>query len=254
MASIRPNKVRLLSLGAVAGAIAVWQISSMMLGEELLLPSPVTVAKRLYELAGKADFLKTVFFTFSRITLGFFIGFAAGTLLGFVSGRLPAVEHILWPYFSLIKSVPVASFIVLCLIWLSSENISVFISFLMVLPIIYTNTLNGIRNADRKLLEAADVFRVRAWRRFALVYLPALRPYLISGCAVAMGLSWKAGIAAEIIGIPDGSIGEKFYSAKIYFTTGDLFAWTAVVVVASVLFEKLFLFLLERLYRRFCRL
>ena len=124
----------------------------------------------------------------------------------------------------------------------------------MVLPIIYTNTLNGIRNADRRLLEAADVFRVRAWRRFALVYLPALKPYLTSGCAVAMGLSWKAGIAAEIIGIPDGSIGEKFYSAKIYFTTGDLFAWTAVVVVASVLFEKLFLFLLERLYRRFCRL
>ena len=88
----------------------------------------------------------------------------------------------------------------------------------------------------------------------SLVYLPALRPYLLSGCGVAIGLAWKAGVAAEIIGIPDGSIGEKFYFAKVYFATGDLFAWTAAVVCISVLFEKLFLFLLGRFYARLRRL
>ena len=152
--------------------------------------------------------------------------------------------------FSLVKSVPVASFIVISLIWLSAANISVFISFLMVLPILYTNVLNGMKSAPRELLEMASLFRVPSPRRLLLVYLPALRPYLLSGCGVAIGLAWKAGVAAEIIGIPEGSIGEKFYFAKVYFATGDLFAWTAAVVCISVLFEKLFLFLLGRFYAR----
>ena len=141
--------------------------------------------------------------------------------------------------------MPVASFIVISLIWLSAANISVFISFLMVLPIVYTNVLNGMKSAPPALLEMTSLFGVSSPRRLLLVYLPALRPYLLSGCGVAIGLAWKAG---------DGSIGEKFYFAKVYFATGDLFAWTAAVVCISVLFEKLFLFLLGRFYARLRRL
>ena len=124
----------------------------------------------------------------------------------------------------------------------------------MVLPIVYTNVLNGMKSAPPALLEMTSLFGVSSPRRLLLVYLPALRPYLLSGCGVAIGLAWKAGVAAEIIGIPDGSIGEKFYFAKVYFATGDLFAWTAAVVCISVLFEKLFLFLLGRFYARLRRL
>ena len=189
-------------------------------------------------------------FSFGRITAGFLLAFLVGAVLGFAAGRFPALEHLLWPFFSLVKSVPVASFIVISLIWLSAANISVFISFLMVLPILYTNVLNGMKSAPRELLEMASLFRVPSPRRLLLVYLPALRPYLLSGCGVAIGLAWKAGVAAEIIGIPEGSIGEKFYFAKVYFATADRFAWTAAVVCISVLFEKLFLFLLGRFYAR----
>jgi NitT/TauT family transport system permease protein len=156
----------------------------------------------------------------------------------------------LWPFMVAIKSVPVASFIILCLIWLSSKSLPTFISFLMVLPIVYTNMLQGIKSTDNKLLEMAAVFQVGWLKRMKYIHLPQLKPYLISASSVSIGLSWKAGTAAEVIGIPDGSIGEKLYEAKVYLSSGDLFAWTVVIIVVSISFEKLFLFLLNRLFTK----
>ncbi|MDD2497182.1 MAG: ABC transporter permease subunit, partial [Desulfitobacteriaceae bacterium] len=120
----------------------------------------------------------------------------------------------------------------------------------IVLPIVYTNMLQGIKSTDTKLLEMAELFRVGWFKKMKYIYLPELKPYLISACSVSIGLSWKAGIAAEVIGIPDGSIGEKLYEAKVYLSSGDLFAWTAVIIVVSIAFEKLSLYLLKWVFLR----
>jgi NitT/TauT family transport system permease protein len=110
--------------------------------------------------------------------------------------------------------------------------------------------LQGIKSTDGKLLEMAGIFRVGWLKKLKYIYLPHLKPFLVSACSISIGLSWKAGIAAEVIGIPDGSIGEKLYEAKIYFSSGDLFAWTAVIVTISILFEKLFILALKQLFAR----
>ena len=120
------------------------------------------------------------------------------------------------------------------------------ISFLMVLPVLYANTLGGIRAADAQLLEMAQVFRIPAARRVRYVYLPQVLPYFRSACQAALGLCWKAGIAAEVIGMPDGSIGERLQQAKVYLNTPDLFAWTLVIVLVSLAFQRVFLWLLDR--------
>lgn len=120
----------------------------------------------------------------------------------------------------------------------------------MVLPVVYSNVLQGIKTTDMKLLEMAKVFRVTPVKKALYIYLPHLKPYILSACSVSLGLSWKAGIAAEVIGIPTGSIGEKLYQAKVYLSTPDLFAWTVVIIVISILFEKLFTFSLSKLYSR----
>ena len=146
-----------------------------------------------------------------------------------------------------VKSIPVASFVILALIWLTASKLAAFVSFLMVLPVVYTNVLTGIRSADVKLLEMAYVFRVPFFRRISRVWLPQLRAQIISACRIALGLAWKSGVAAELIGYPSGSIGEQLYYAKVYFNTVDLFAWTAFIVLFSLAFEKLFLFALGRL-------
>ena len=234
--------------GAVLFAILLWQVAAMIL-KSSLLASPVDTAGRLLTLATEPDFWGAIAFSFLRIVSGFLLSLLWGICLAVASGKFRLVELALWPFISVIKSTPVASFIILCLIWLNSRNLSVFISFLMVLPIVYTNTLQGIKSADQNLLEMAQVFRVPAWKKVLYLYLPQLKPYLLSACSVSLGLSWKAGIAAEVIGIPGGSIGEKLYQAKVYLSSPDLFAWTVVIIAISILFEKLFLLLLTGLYR-----
>jgi NitT/TauT family transport system permease protein len=235
---------------AVLFSLLIWQAAALLLDRDLLLVSPVRVLIRLSSLCLEPHFWNTIGFSFQRIVAGFLLGLVAGTVLAIAAGRSRLVEYFLWPSVVTIKSVPVASFIVISLIWLSSRQLSVFISFLMVLPVVYSNVLQGIRSADKQLLEMAAVFRVPWRRRLLYIDLPHIRPFLTSACSVALGLSWKAGIAAEVIGIPDGSIGEQLYNAKIYVDTADLFAWTVVIVAISVLFEKLFLWLLRLSFDR----
>ena len=245
-----PAKAHWEKAAAVALALIFWQLGAMALNSPILLVSPLRVLLRLSELVRESSFYAAIGFSLARIIAGFLLGLAGGSLLAAAASRWHPVEVLLWPYITVIKTTPVASFIILCLIWLDSSNLSVFIAFLMVLPIVYANVLEGIRQTDSKLLEMAQLFRVGFWRRLRYIYLPQLRPYLTTACSVALGLSWKAGIAAEVIGIPDGSIGERLYEAKVYLSSPDLFAWTVVIIAVSILFEKLFLWLLKAGYAR----
>ena len=232
--------------GAVVLALSVWQAASWAVGSALLLPGPVTVLGRLCALAVTAAFRRAVAFSFCRIAGGFALALVLAFVLALAAGRWPVVEVLLRPYVLAIKAVPVASFIIICLIWMSTRQLAVFISFLMVFPVIYSNTLQGIKSADGALLEMARVYRVPFSRRLGYIYAPQVKPFLLSGCSVALGMSWKSGVAAEVIGVVGGSIGERLYEAKVYFQMTDLLAWTVVIVVCSVGFEKLVLWLLRR--------
>ncbi len=239
---------------AVAVALLLWQAAALLLNMRFLLASPIDVLLKLIALVSNGSVLGTVWYSFSRIVLGFLLGVLAGMSLGVLAGRFRTVETLLWPYMVTIKSVPVASFIVIALIWLNSRVLSVFISFLIVLPIIYNNILGGIRGADRKMTEMADLFELPLHRRIVYIWLPELKSFLLSSCRSAAGLAFKSGIAAEIIGIPSGSVGEQLYNAKVYFDTAELFAWTMLIVAASVIFERLFIMLLSQGFSRLERL
>lgn len=230
-------------------ALGVWHLLALLLDRSILLVTPAAVMSRLITLLPEPDFIQAVSYSFLRIARGFGLALVVGSLLAVAAGRHPLLDVALQPYIQIIKSVPVASFIILCLIWLSSSSLSIFISFLMVLPIVYANMLAGIRSTDEKLLEMAGLFRMSWWRKLRYIHLPHLKPFVLSACSVSIGLAWKAGIAAEVIGIPAGSIGEKLYEAKVYLNSADLFAWTAVIVLVSVGFEKLFLLALKQGYR-----
>ena len=120
----------------------------------------------------------------------------------------------------------------------------------MALPVVYTNVLEGIRQTDPYLLEMCDVFGVRGWDRVRLVYASQVLPYFRAAVTLALGLSWKAGIAAEVIGLPDFTIGEHLYDAKVYLDTPDLFAWTVAIVVVSITLETVFRRLLDQVVAR----
>ena len=156
----------------------------------------------------------------------------------------------LYPAVATVKAVPVASFVILSMVWLNARSLAVFIAFLMAFPAVYLGTLEGLEQADRQLLEMAAVFRVPLSRQIGGIYLPKLLPCFRTAVSLSMGLCWKAGIAAEVIGLPSGSLGDRLYKAKVYFLTEDLFACTAAIVALSILFERLFLWILDSLIER----
>ena len=242
-------------LWAVVFWLVVWQVAAMALHAAyphgtLLLPSPLAALARLMTLAGTAAFWRAVGLSSLHILGGFLLSCVLAVLFAALSARFRAAREMLSPLVAAVKAVPVVSFIILALVWLDGRDLSLFISALKVFPPVYLNVLAGIDSADRQLLEMAAVFRVPFRRQLRGIWLPQVLPYFRAACSLALGLCWKAGAAAEVIGLPGGTIGERLYTAKVYFQTPDLFAWTAVIVAVSVVFEKVFLPLIDALARK----
>lgn len=228
-----------LRLGAVAIWLLLWQLASMAVGLPLLLPSPLAVLLRLGQLCTGADFWLTVASSLLRILLGFLLGVLFGTALAGLCWRFRLIDVLARPLLGVLKSTPVASFIILALVWVKTTWLATVISFIMVLPLIYANVREGIDSADRQLLEMAQVFRLSRRKTFRYCYLPAILPFFLSAISSALGFAWKSGIAAEVLGRPARAIGSQIYDSKIYLETPDLFAWTLVVILLSVLLERL---------------
>lgn len=245
--TIQGNK--LWKAGAIVFWLLVWEIASLAIGEELFLPSPSSVVFRLVSLIPEAEFWTSILFTLERILVGFLLALLSASVASGLSYRFRIVEILLDPAIRIIRATPVASIVILVLVWVRSRNLSVVISFLMVFPIIYTNILEGLKSTDKDLLEAAAVYRIKGLKKLRYIYIPSLSSYIQSAISISLGLAWKSGIAAEVIGLPDGSIGERVYEAKIYLSTPDLFAWTIVIIILAFLFEHFFLFVSGRLLK-----
>lgn len=235
-------------IAAIIVAILLWQLLAMKLDQKLLLATPVDVAKTLGVLVKSQEFYSAIAYSMGRILLGLLIGAAVGTACALLAGRWHFMEVLFWPYFSAMKATPVASVVILCLVWLSSRRLSVFIVFLVVTPVIYTNILAGIKNLDLKMKDMARVFGINGLRRLLYVYLPELKTYIIAAFTLATGMAFKAGIAAEVIGTPGGSVGKMLYNAKVYLETPELFAWTLVIIVLSVVVEQVILGLVKWMF------
>ena len=219
--------------------LGVWFVGSKLINNTIVLASPLEVFTTLITLCQSFAFWLAILHSFSRIVLGLILGLLAGTVLAVLSYRSFICYELISPFMKVVKSTPIASFTILALMWIQSKNLSVLISFLMVVPIVYTNILQGIHSADEKLLQMAKVFGLSAYKKLIAIYIPSVFPHFMSAISLGLGLCWKAGIAAEVIGKPTGSIGGELYQAKLYLMTKELFAWTIVIIIISILFEKL---------------
>ncbi len=224
---------------AAAAWVIIWQLVAIVVNNRILLAGPIDTVIALLGLVGTATFWGSVWQTTGRILLGFVIGSLLGIVLAYLARLKTWLEDFLRPLVSALKSIPVASFVILLLIWFGSRNISIVICSMVVFPILYLNTLEGLKSTDVKLLEMAKVYRMPGTRLLRYIYLPQLKPFFKSAFKLAIGMSFKSGIAAEVIGQPLGTIGNGLYLSKIYLETADLFAWTIVVVLISFICEKL---------------
>ena len=218
--------------------ILVWGALAAAVDQKLLLPSPRAVIVRLFALCGTAAFWQSVLFSLVRMLIGIALGIAAGLVLALITSKAELVKQLISPLLTVIKATPVASFIILMLIWIGRDTIPAVIAALLVLPMVWSNVSAGIANVDRDLLEMARVYRMGFFTKLGKIVIPSLRPYFLSAVQAGIGMGWKAGVAAEVLTLPRLSIGKHIYDSKLYLETTDLFAWTLVVVIISLVVEK----------------
>lgn len=226
--------------------IALWQIVSMVIGEELLFPSPVATVRELFALMKDATFYKNIGTTFLRILAGAVAAGVLGMVLGVLSGLFTWMSDLFSPFMTVIRSTPVASFIVLLVLWMSRSRVPMIIAGLMVLPVFYSNAKKGIEETDKKLLQMAEAFQMPMIKRITHIYLPSTVPYLSSAAASSFGLAWKAGVAAEVIVLPIVSIGRQLYYSSNNLETARMFAWTLAVILLSLAMDSLMNALFKR--------
>lgn len=219
--------------------ISVWQIAAVWYGMDFLIPSPLATLRALFENVAKVSFWSATAFSVVRILLGFLLSGIFGIFFALVGIKIKAIKILLDPFCSVLRAVPVASFIILVLVMFSSENVAAIISFLMGFPLVYSSVSKGADATPPDLLEAADLFSMGFIRKLRYIYIPHLMPFMANALSVSVGLCFKSGIAAEVIGYPTGSVGAQMYLAKLGLNMPDLLSYTVVIVVISVLCERL---------------
>lgn len=226
--------------------IAVWQIVSVIVGNVFVIVGPWETVSALFRLTGEGSFLPSV----CKSLLCIICGFIAGSLLGGISAalayRFRLFNEIIEPFFKIIKTVPVVSFIILVLIWFSKDMTAPLISMTVTAPVIYYNIKSGLDSTDKQLLEMAEVFRMGIGKKITYIYLPGLKPFIVSSVKTAFGMAWKSGAAAEVIGQPLMTIGNGLYRGKINLATDEVLAWTLAIVVLSVATEHMLMFAVNK--------
>ena len=231
--------------------IGVWAVGAALVDKAVLLPSPVSVFARIFGLMTEMQFWKIVLLSLLRMMEGIVIAIICGVLLGFFTCRYHWLEALLSPLLTVIKVTPVASFILLALIWIGRDVVPALIAGMIVLPVVWTNISTGLRQTDQGLLEMARVYRVSPRITLRRIVIPSVMPYFLSAVQTGVGIGWKAGVAAEVLTVPTYAIGKMIYESKLYLETTDLFAWSLVVIVISLLIEKLMMLGIRRLGQRY---
>ena len=234
-------KKALYSAASVIFWLLLWQCVHLAVAETILVPSPLSVFKRLFELCAESSFWLSVATSLLRVLSGFFLGTVLGIILAVLTAKSNLLRNLFTPALHVIKATPVASFIILAILWLSVENVPAFTSMLIVLPAVWANTEKGILSVDKDLLQMGKSFGLSQKETFLRITVPSIKPFFSAALNSAVGMAWKAGIAAEVICPHGKSIGSALHDSKIYFETVDTFAWTVAVIILSVALEKVLL-------------
>lgn len=216
-----------------------WQLLSWQMAQPQLIPSFPDLIRALFRLVYSPGFLVSIGTTCLRACAGLLLSLAAASITAFLLNRSEAIRFLFMPWLSLLRSVPVISFILLALIFLNPEMIPLLIAFLTMYPLLTENLLKGLMNRRDSWKMLARQFHLNAWNRLFQINYPQLRPYLFSGLASAVGFGWRAIIMGEVLSQCVDGIGKRMKEAQVFIDVPELIAWTLVAIVLSWLTDKL---------------
>jgi len=235
MHSILHNKSRKIYI--ILFWLVVWEVLSLIINQEIYLPSPFSTFNALVDLLKTKDTYITIFYSTYRTLSGFFVSCLFGIIIGYLCGTNQFFYDLFTPFIGIIRTIPVMSIIIIAIMWFKDSNVPIFVAFLMCFPIIWTNTVSGIRSTDQKLLQMCQIYNIKKIRVIKSVYFYSVLPYVKAAMISALGIGWKVTSAAEVLSLPKYSIGRYLYDSKVYLEIPYLFAWTVIIITLSYFFE-----------------
>lgn len=241
------ERMKAVAAGCAVAAfwLAVWVLVAALVAQPLILPGPGAVVMALVRLVCDGGTWAILAGSGARILGGLALAAVCGGVLAGVSARSRAFARLVAPALSFVKATPVACVAVLLLIWLGSARVSIAAVFLMALPGVYFSLVEGLTQVDQSLKQMLRLHGVWGWRLFCAHTWREVLPFVLSCARAVIGMGWKAGVAAELIGMAVGTVGERIYQAKLLIETADLLAWTVLVVAASWACERVLVWLLQ---------
>ena len=230
--------------------IGLWWVAAAIVGLPLILPSPIDVLIKLWQMCQTTLFWRVMLVSSVRVTLGILISYAMAFMLALLCHRVKILYDFFTPAISVIKTTPVTSFILIAFVLMNRDLIPGLIAALIVFPVVFSNTLEGLRAARPELLETAKAYNLGFTDRIKCIWLPTLRPFMISAAGASAGLAIKAGIAAEVLITPEVSVGKYIFNAKQNMEYVELFAWTVAIIVFSYLLDLVFKLTMQRVKRK----
>lgn len=216
-----------------------WQLLSWQMAQPQLIPSFPDLMQALLRVVSSPGFLVSIGTTLLRACVGLLLSLAVASITAFLLNRSETIRLLFMPWLSLLRSVPVISFILLALIFLNPEMIPLLIAFLTMYPLLTENLLKGLMNRRDSWKMLARQFHLNAWNRLFQINYPQLKPYLFSGLASAVGFGWRAIIMGEVLSQCVDGIGKRMKEAQVFIDVPELIAWTLVAIVLSWLTDKL---------------
>mgnify|MGYP002756984548 CR=1 FL=1 len=225
--------------------IGVWTIVYYLVDNPIILPSILDVAKRIYSLFRRGEIYSPLFISLGRIFIAILGSIILGTILSYLS-YLYGLMDFFSPIFSIVKSTPVVSMVLIILFFSNKSYLSGIIVFLITTPIIYENILNGLNSLDSKKLDFMRIYPLNALRLFRYIHLPIIIERILFSMVLAIGIAVKAAVTSEVIGGSSRGLGNLLYLSKISFEMVDLLSITIIIVVSSYIIEEFFRIIHEK--------
>lgn len=217
---------------------ALWQGIAMMVNQAVILPSFSDVFMRLILHLSQSELYINLFYTLFRVTIGTLIAFVLSLSFALLSYDFKWIKLVLNPLILISKTIPNITYILLVLIWFSRELSVLFVTILILFPVLYNQISVSLMEINTELLELLKLYPETYYHRLVKVILPLIKVSLFEGVKGALSLGFKVGVMAEILGQVQPGLGYLMHIARMNFETIDLFAYTSVMIIIVIMIEK----------------
>ena len=229
--------------------IALWQVSAIIIDNDIYVPRIQQVIKSIVEIVNELDFFKIVLSSFYRTAISYVLALGCSMILGVLSVVYPFFKYLLSPLNSFVKTIPTMVLVVLALVWFTKDSAPFVVGFAITFPILYEGVRNSIMQIDKKLIDMTEIYEVELIDKIKKIYFPVMKFYFMSIFVSTFSLTFKVVIAGEIHGQPKFGIGTHIQLEKVNFNVSGIFAWIIIIMFISLIFELINRFLQKKIYR-----